>query len=246
MFQKEAGHGAGSQGLTKLNSFKKILGIIFMSIALFFSLVAALSGDSEVISGFIVLDLIFFVPGALLYYRVYNPKTKVLNQIPPIDPSMPLPEVPAKGLILKPGEICHLVIPVQSAKSKQITAGYFGKRSGVSIRIAKGVTIHSGGSKGTPVHKTVLEKWPGTLYVTNQRIILNSSHYGFNKRITSLDSYEPYKDGINLQFGSFSHLILTKSPDYIISVINAEIQQRNGLPVKNPSFMSDGGDSDEY
>lgn len=246
MFQKQVSHGDSSPGLTKLQLAKKTVGIVLMSIALFFSLIAAISGAGEVIPGFVILDLIFFIPGALLYYRVYNPKMKVLNQIPPIDPSRPLPEVPAEGLILKSGEACHLVMPVQSAKSKQVTAGYSGKRSGVSIRVAKGVTLHTVGSKGTPVRKTILEKWPGTLYVTNQRIVLNTSHYGFNKKIASLDSYESYKDGVNLQFGSSSYLVLTKSPEYIISVIKAELEQRSGLPTSDPSFLSDGGAGDEH
>lgn len=217
-----------------------------MSIALFFSLIAALIGASNVISGFFVFDLIFFIPGALLYYRAYNPKTKVLTQIPPIDPSRPLPEVPAEGLILKAGEVCHLALPVQAAKSKQITAGYAGKRSGLSVRVAKGVTLHTGGSKGTPIRKTILEKWPGTLYVTNKRIVLNASHYGFNKQIAALDSYESHKDGINFQFGNSSYLVLTRSPEYIISVIQAELAQRNGLSTSYSSSLSDGGAFDEH
>lgn len=234
-------HGARAPGRSKPAPVKKAAGIALMSVALFFSLIAAISGASDAISGFIFLDLICFIPGAFLYYRAYNPKVKVLNQVPPVDPSLPLPEVPAEGLILKSGEACHLAIPVQSAKSKQITAGYTGRRAGMSVRVAKGVILHSGGSKSTPIHRTVLQKWPGTLYVTNQRIVLNASHCGFNKQITSLDSYQLYKGGVSLQFGSSSYLVLTKSPEYVVSVIKAEMAQRNGLSTSSPSILSDGG-----
>ena len=148
-------HGARVPGRSKPAPVKKAAGIALMSVALFFSLIAAISGASDAISGFVFLDLICFIPGAFLHYRAYNPKVKVLNQVPPVDPSLPLPEVPAEGLILKSGEACHLAIPVQSAKSKQITTGYTGRRAGMSVRVSNFINPPTTGIYTTPLHNTL-------------------------------------------------------------------------------------------
>ena len=205
--------------------FKKILDVILMGIAVFFAFIAAVADNKDATPAFLVIDLILFIPGAHMYYRVFNPKAHKNITIPPVDPSKPLTPVPSAGIVLKPGEVCYLVSNVQSAKVKEVTTGYSGKRSGMSLKVTKGLTLHSGGSRGTPIRERIVEKWPGTLYVTNNRIILNASHYGFNKPIASLDSYHLYTDGINFQFGSTPYLVMTKNPEYVISVIKAAINQ---------------------
>ena len=219
------GRHSKSNASPPAHSIKKVLGVVLMELAVFFAFIAAVAGNEDATSAFLVIDLILFVPGAHMYYRVFNPKMRKDISIPPVDPNKPLTPVPATGIVLKPGEVCYLVSNVQSAKVKEVTTGYSGKRSGVSLKVTKGLTLHSGGSKGTPIRKRIVEKWPGTLYVTNNRIILNASHYGFNKPIISLDSYHLYTDGINFQFGSTPYLIMTKNPEYVISVIKAAINQ---------------------
>lgn len=136
------------------------------------------------------------------------------------DPAQGLQAVIPSGLILRANEECFLIEPVKAARSKEITAGYAGRSAGLSVRVAKGVTLHSGANRGVPIKKTVLEKYNGTLYITSQRIILTAPKFGFEKKLSSLVNVTQYQDGLSFQFGSTSYLILTAESLYIHGLLN--------------------------
>lgn len=142
-------------------------------------------------------------------------------------PGSELPIVPAAGLLLAPQEVCHICMPAQSVKLKQAVVGYSGGHGSMSVRVARGVTLRTGSSRGTPIRDTVMEKYPATLYVTNRRIVLVSPNMGFDKPIDSLTAISPYSDTIILQFGATAKTIAINSPEYVAGVIQ-EIRLRNG------------------
>lgn len=141
----------------------------------------------------------------------YKPKQLDLYSISP---------VLTPGLILRPGEICWLSEPVKVGHTKEVTTGYAGRSSGISVRVAKGVTLHTGGSRGVPVKRTVMEKFDGTLYITSQRIVLASSKYGFNQPLRALTHITPYRNALELQFGNKACLIFLKEPLYASQVLH--------------------------
>lgn len=199
---------------------KIVFGVFLMIMGMFlgWGLYMGFSSDYGDYTFIAVLAFLFFLPGAFLYIKGASnkPNKRLLKTF---DSSQPLPMVLAPGLILQPGEICHVAEKVQSAKPKQVTLGYTGRSAGASVRVMPGLTLHSGGSRGRPIRGTVLEKHDGTLYVTNRRIVLNSEKYGFSKPFSSLTSYELYKDGLQLQFGSTAYLALTWNAQYIMQII---------------------------
>ena len=122
---------------------------------------------------------------------------------------------------------------VQIAKPKNVVTGYSGSSAGVSVRIAKGLSLHTGGGKHSPIRETIYEQYDGTFYVTSQRIIVNSQKFGFEKPIDKLSSYELYKDGLNLMFGNSSYLILTRNSSFdlavILTIIEVMKEEKNKL-----------------
>ena len=205
-----------------MKSILKGFGIFMMGMGLFlgWGLFMGFSSDPDDYVVVAVMAFVFFLPGALLYSKGASGKPSKKN-LKTFDPSQPLPMLIVPGLILKPGEVCHAAEKVQVAKPKQVTVGYTGRSAGVSVRVMPGVTVHSGGNRGRPIRGTVLEKYDGTFYVTNQRIVLTAAKYGFSKPLSSLSSYELFKDGIQLQFGSTSYLALTWNATYVLQVILA-------------------------
>lgn len=113
-----------------------------------------------------------------------------------------LPIVMDNSIILQSGEQCHYSSQATRIIPKEKTVGYSGGNTGVSFRIAKGVTIHSGSSRGTAIKKNVLEEHQGKFYITNKRIIFTSIKGGFDKKIANITSVIPADDGIVFQFGS--------------------------------------------
>lgn len=146
--------------------------------------------------------------------RVFNPE----DGLQPIIPT---------NLITHKDELCFLMVPASAAHSKEVTVGYSGRSSGVSVRVAKGITLHTSGSKGVPVKRNVMEKYPGTLYVTNEHIVMVSQKYGFEKKLNSLVSATQYRDGLAFQFGNTSYLVFTSEPLYVYGIIQAVIESYN-------------------
>lgn len=140
--------------------------------------------------------------------------------------------------ILKQNEICHYCGDVLRRIVKTKTVGYSGRSSGVSLRIAKGVTYRTSGSKGVPIREDVSETHEGILNITNKRIILVGEK-GFTHSINSLISIMPYPDSIELQFNSKNYILMTYDSNYIYQIIKRII---NGTvnasePKKLPSGL---------
>ena len=117
-------------------------------------------------------------------------------------PDGTLPIVIDCSLALQDGECCHYSASAKRIIPKEKTVGYTSGSAGVSFRVAKGVTLRTGSSRGTAIKKNVLEENPGTLRITNQRIIFTSIKGGFDKKISNLSTVTEADDGLVLQFGS--------------------------------------------
>ena len=138
-----------------------------------------------------------------------------------------LPVVSAEGLILKEGEFCCLNWPVHNLKVKNVVTGHKSSGGGISVRIVKGVGIHSGGGGSSVIRQNVEERTPGRLYITNKRIVMLCSKGAFDKPLTALSGITPYKDGIAFQFGSNSYTVLLGNTRYVQRILEAAI---NGVP----------------
>jgi hypothetical protein len=135
--------------------------------------------------------------------------------------------VQSPNISLKKGEVCFYQGSAQAAKKKTVTTGYKGGSAGVSVRVAKGISVHTGTGKKEAVKETVVEKYPGTLYITNQRVILLAEKYGFNATIPTIIQFERFKDGYCIHQTSKSNLFLTADVDKIAHLLDlmAAVQQ---------------------
>jgi len=131
----------------------------------------------------------------------------------------PLPISACPGLLLARGEVGHLCEKVKIGKVKNVSTGTVTTRSGGSVRIARGLSVHSGTSHSKTMRADVLDTSPGTLYVTNKRLVGSSPKYNFDEKISSLTSVKMYSDGFALQFGSKNYTILVQDPIYVATIL---------------------------
>lgn len=210
----------------KVHKAKMVWGIILFAMG-FIYVIGYAAGDDSVRAagaGPLAISIIALLGGIFLVYAAikYGPsqkKQKSRDNNDFFDPSQPIPVIDNPSMVLRPNEKCYIMEKVQAGKAKNVVTGYTSGNKGVSVHIAKGITLRGGASKGKPIRKTVIEKYPGILYVTSQRVILNSMKYGFEKPIKHFSSYQLYTDGVNLTFGKESYLIMTNRPRYIAGVI---------------------------
>lgn len=114
-----------------------------------------------------------------------------------------LPVLQVDKLILKNGELCHFVDVSAIITDRR---HYQSRRRGSSVRIAKGWTVHTGGTTSVPV--TTAEVTQGIFYITNKRIVFVSKRHGFSQKIEALTAIVPYSNGVELQFGGKTYSIV--------------------------------------
>lgn len=120
------------------------------------------------------------------------------------------------GIILKPGERCCFQTYAATCVIKKETVGRTASSGGVSVRVAKGVTVHSGRTRGVPIKQDIIHTYPGYFTMTDQRFIMTGEK-GFDLPIGRLTSLVPYNangnEGITLQFGEKTYTILMPLED---------------------------------
>lgn len=91
-------------------------------------------------------------------------------------------------------EVCFYAGPAKGFRDKEKVVGYTGGGAGVSFRIMKGVSVHTGSSARKAIRENVRDYSDGTLYLTNQRVLLLATKYGFSIALTKLAQVS-YSDG---------------------------------------------------
>ena len=179
--------------------------------------ISAFSTDQN--STDLILGILFIPLTALCARKFFRPESRFFPERRTYIPGSPLPIVPSPGLVLAHGEICHLAERVKVGRLKTVRTGTVTSHSGGGIRVAKGFSIRSGTSVSRSILKDVLDTTPGTLYVSNRRIVAASPKYNFDKPLSALSSYTMYTDGFALQFGKETFTVLVKEPIYAMDVL---------------------------
>lgn len=132
-------------------------------------------------------------------------------------------------IILQENEQCFFVLDTHTKKEKVVSKSIKGGSAGVSFRVAKGVTLRTGGFGGQITNNTqMVVDSSGKLIITNQRIIYASNKQNFECDLDRLLSYQVYSDGIqvNPRRGKswllyadnvYSHQYLSETLKYLLS-----------------------------
>lgn len=113
-----------------------------------------------------------------------------------------LPTLYASDILLKPGELVRYACLATLFVTKTKSLGRTGGGGGVSFRVAKGVTVRTGGGASKTIYGDVTEKYDGKLFITNFRLVFLHNQKGFEQPMSKLTGLTPYSDGMELQFGS--------------------------------------------
>lgn len=161
-----------------------------------------------------------------------NDRARLQNRLAEVERMTVLPVVQYPySILLRPMETCYYQAEASTLVVKNQVVGHTANSSGVSVRVAKGVTLHSGGSRGHSIRGNVAYTYPGLFTMTNQRFVMTGEK-GFEHPIEKVTSITPYNgfEGITFQFGRSSYTLLMREPfiiPKIIDLINAERIQRN-------------------
>lgn len=226
----------------------KIFGIFFCSLTAFAGLVNVISpNDPEALSGNIGVTVVFTLLDILLIYKLIHPSPKkekshcreaqhretleesesrrhnaLMDRVNYVMSQTELPVVQnVRGMILKPGEVCHYQSDAYVLIIKNEVVGHTAGHRGISVRVAKGVTLHSGGSRGHSIRQDVSYTYPGVFTMTNKRFVMTGEkafEYPIDK-LTYFNDYDGGK-GLVMQFGRSSFTILMNEPYWVPKIID--------------------------
>lgn len=91
-------------------------------------------------------------------------------------------------------EILIYAVPASTFTDKEKVVGYTGKSSGVSVRVAKGVSLRTGGTGSRAIRDTVRQSNYGDLLVTNKRVIFVGKDDSFEFQIGKISTLK-FLDG---------------------------------------------------
>ena len=134
--------------------------------------------------------------------------------------------VAAPQISLNEGEVCYYCKTASAIHQKNVVTGRTSGGAGVSFRVAKGVSVRTGGGSSQVIRENVNEYFEGTLYITNIRIILLAPKYGFDLYISKITQLL-YKDyGLEIFSGSKCYQVLTADRDNIQELVELMNNQR--------------------
>lgn len=133
-----------------------------------------------------------------------------------------LPKVQT-SLILDPREKCHY----QELGSRLITSRrvtkYRGSSTGASFRVAKGLSIRTGSSRGTPIRQDVTDRYSGAIAITNKKVIFIGDK-GFEFAYDQITAIDHYSDATAFQVKNNRYVISTKDLGYMQLILDKAMQ----------------------
>lgn len=171
----------------KKTNKQRIVGVTIILLLIFINLVG--NAGTEAIPPSIIFGIIG------LYLIIKKPKQKSKQSINPyVDVSLyqngtnTFPEVHYSNIFLQQGEWIIYAVPAKTFIEKEQVVGYTGSSAGVSVRVAKGVSVRSGSRRGTPVRQNVRKFNSGDYVVTNKRVLFVSQNNGFEFSIGKIST----------------------------------------------------------
>ena len=134
-----------------------------------------------------------------------------------------------RGVInLLPGEIVKYSGSAKGAIVKNRAQGRISSYSGVSVRVAKGVSVSTGGGSSSIIYGDSLIESQGSLVVTNRRTVLVAMNYGFELYHEKISSTAMIASppGFVITSGSQTHIVLTNKAPQIVDIIWANAEPR--------------------
>lgn len=129
-----------------------------------------------------------------------------------------LPDVNVHTVLLNKSEICRFVDKAYLIQVK-VTTRNRRKNQGVSVRVTKRITYHTGGSEQVPMEQKETKFVPGYLYITDKRVIFISKDFTEEEKFGNMTAVIPYSNAVCLQFPKRKMELLLPRPDLAEKVI---------------------------
>ena len=120
--------------------------------------------------------------------------------------AQPLTEIRPSHALLKTSEKAYGAVMASLQETQ--TVGYSAGTSGVSVRVAKGVTLRTSGTRGKAV-KGMVSVASGELVITDKRLVFSGDRKSFAIQLDDLLNTTSYTDGFGFSDGKTTYTLIT-------------------------------------
>lgn len=122
------------------------------------------------------------------------------------------------GLNLQNGEVCYFCSECYSIKYKDVVVGT--TRTSIHVgRSRKGKYLGTGMSQQLNNRQIVAEKYPGTFYLTNQRMVCNAVKLSFEIPLKKITTMTCYQDGLSIMSSGKTYNVELKNIERLKTII---------------------------
>lgn len=132
-----------------------------------------------------------------------------------------LPVVTDVPVVLAEGEVARYYAPAVRFVTKTKAVGRTGGHGGVSVRVAKGVSVRSGRGASQTVYDDVTDRFEGRVVLTDQRIVFLAVQGGFDCKLDKVSAIIPEGDRIMVQAGSNAYRLAVEHQGHFEKVLEA-------------------------
>lgn len=135
-----------------------------------------------------------------------------------------LPALAGVPVVLGEGEVAHFFAPARRAVTKKKAVGRTGKSGGVSVRVAKGVSVRSGGGASKTVYGDVTDFFDGQVVLTNRRIVFLAKQGGFDCKLDAISAITPEGDRVMVQAGKDAYRLSVPQQGHFMKVLDMVVR----------------------
>lgn len=135
-----------------------------------------------------------------------------------------LPVLSSVPVVLAEGETAHYFAPARRYITKTKAVGRTGNHGGVSVRVAKGVSLRTGGGASKTVYDDVTDSFAGQVILTDRRIVFLAKQNGFDCKLDTISAITPEGDRIMIQAGSKTYRLAVAQQGHFAKVLDTVVR----------------------
>lgn len=136
-----------------------------------------------------------------------------------------LPVLPGVPVVLGEGEVAHFFGPARRYITKTKAVGRTGSGGGVSVRVAKGVSLRTGGGASQTVYNDVTDSFVGQVILTNRRIVFLSKQNGFDCKLDAISAITPEGDRLMIQAGAKTYRLTVERQGHFAKALDMVVRK---------------------
>ena len=136
-----------------------------------------------------------------------------------------LPSLAWVPVILGEGEVGHFCSPARRYITKRKAIGRTGGGGGISVRVAKGISLRSGGGASKTIYDDVTDSFDGLIILTNRRIVFIAKQNGFDCKLSSISAIVPEGNRILIQVRSNAYRLSVAKQGHFVRALGMVISK---------------------